>query len=87
MPFDTQSEAGAALPCHCAWLQSRRMREPTSPASMPTDLSQQALIERAFKVGLVATESLAQIVPALDRDRTEYAVATALLEEAWISVR
>lgn len=63
------------------------MREQTSPVSMPAVPSQQALIERAVEVGRVAAESLAQIVPALDRDRTEYAVAGALLEEAWISVR
>lgn len=79
----------ASINCNHArtWLQSRRMREQTSPVSMPAVPSQQALIERAFKVGLVATESLAQIVPALDRDRTEYAVAGVLLEEAWVSVR
>lgn len=63
------------------------MREPTSPVSMPAVPSQQALIESAFEVGRVAAESLAQIVPALDRDRTEYAVAGVLLEEAWVSVR
>lgn len=65
------------------------MREPTSPASMPADPSQasQALIERAFEVGRVAAESLAQIVPALDRGRAEYAVASVLLEEAWVSQR
>lgn len=63
------------------------MREQTSPASMPADPSQRALIERAFEVGRVAAETLVQIAPALDRDRTEYAVAGVLLEEAWVSAR
>lgn len=78
----------ASINCNHArtWLQSRRMRE-TSPASMPTDPSQRALIERAFEVGRAAAARLAQIVPAIDRDRVEYAVAGVLLEEAWVSVR
>lgn len=54
---------------------------------MPADPSQRALIERAFEVGRVAAETLVQIAPALDRDRTEYAVAGVLLEEAWVSAR
>lgn len=63
------------------------MREPTSPAVTPTNAAQQALVERVFAVGETAAESLAQIVPALDRDRTEYAVAGVLLEEAWVGQR
>lgn len=63
------------------------MREPTSPAVPPTNASKQALIERVFAVGETAAERLAQIVPAIDRDRVEYAVAGVLLEEAWVSVR
>lgn len=63
------------------------MREQTSPASMPADPSQQALIERALEVGRVAAERLGQIVPALDRDRVEYTVASVIVEEAWVGAR
>lgn len=73
----------SALACRRAWLQSRRMREPTSPASTPVEPSQQSVITRAFAVAEVAAEHLVSVSPALDRDRAEYAVASAVLEEAW----
>lgn len=63
------------------------MREQTSPASVPVDPSQQAVITRAFAVAGVAAEHLVCISPTLDRDRAEYAVASALLEEAWVGAR
>ena len=54
---------------------------------MPADPSQRVLIQTAFEVGGVAAERLGQIVPAIDRDRAEYAVAGVLLEEAWVGQR
>lgn len=63
------------------------MREPIAPDSMPADPSQRVLIQTAFEVGGVAAERLGQIVPAIDRDRAEYAVAGVLLEEAWVGQR
>lgn len=63
------------------------MREPTCPTVPITDTQQRALIERAFEAGVTAAGSLAQIVPSLDRDRTEYALAGVMLEEAWVSQR
>lgn len=72
------------MPCRRAWLQSRRMREQTSPASVPTDPSQQAVITSAFAVAEVAVEHLVRVSPTLDRDRVEYVVASVLLEEAWV---
>ena len=59
------------------------MREPSSPASIPVDPSQQAVITRAFAVAEVAAEHLVRVSPTLDRDQAEYAVASAVLEEAW----
>lgn len=75
------------LPCRRAWLQSRRMREPSSPASIPVDPSQQAVITRAFAVAEVAAEHLIRVSPTLDRDRVEYVVASVLLAEAWGGTR
>ena len=63
--------------CRCGWLQSRRMRA----------TSQQPLITAVFEVAERATDSLTHLVPDLDRDRTEYAVASTLLEEAWVAQR
>lgn len=48
---------------------------------------QQPLIERTFDAARTAAEHLAEFAPALNRDRTEYAVASVLLEEAWVSAR
>ena len=62
---------------HSTWLQSRRMREP----------SQQTLITAVFEAAQRATNELTHLVPDLDRDRTEYALASVLLEEAWVSSR
>lgn len=62
-----------------AWLQSRRM---TSAA-----LSQRSLIAAVFEASNTALDRLIQLVPEVDRDRAEYAVATLLLEEAWVSSR
>lgn len=75
---------GSRLPCRPTWLQSRRMREPIAPDSMPTDPSQQVLITRAFAVAEVAEVAAKRLIPALDRDRAEYLVASALLEEEWV---
>lgn len=63
------------------------MREQTSPASIPVETSQRAVIRTAFEMGDSAATRLAQIVPTLDRDRVEYAVASLLVEEAWVSAR
>ncbi|EKA60993.1 hypothetical protein B277_09627 [Janibacter hoylei PVAS-1] len=60
------------------------MREQTSPASVPTDPSLQAVITSAFAVAEVAVEHLVRVSPTLDRDRVEYVVASVLLEEAWV---
>lgn len=59
------------------------MREQTIPASIPIDSSQQAVITSAFAVAEVAVEHLVRVSPTLDRDQAEYAVASAVLEEAW----
>lgn len=63
------------------------MREPTIPASMPVEPSQQIVIPTVFEAGGSAATILAQTVPMLDRDRVEYAVASLLVEEAWVSAR
>lgn len=60
------------------WLQSRRMKRATN---------QQTLISTVFDAAKRATESLTHLVPDLDRDRAEYAVASVLLDEAWVAQR
>ena len=61
-----------------AWLQSWRMRA----------TNQQTLISAAvFEAAERATQDLTHLVPDLDRDRAEYAVASVLLEEAWVAKR
>ena len=47
----------------------------------------QALITAVFEAAERAANSLTHLVPDLDRDRTEYAVASVLLEEAWVNSR
>ena len=47
--------------------------------------NQQALITTVFEAAERATNGLTHLVPDLDRDRTEYAVASVLLEEAWVA--
>lgn len=49
--------------------------------------NQQALITAVFEAAERATDSLTHLVPDLDRDRTEYAVVSVLLEEAWVAQR
>lgn len=49
--------------------------------------SQQALISTVFEAAERATKDLTLLVPDLDRDRAEYAVADVLLEEAWVGSR
>lgn len=49
--------------------------------------SQQTLITTIFEAAQRATSDLTHLVPDLDRDRTEYALASVLLEEAWVSGR
>ena len=65
------------IECRCAWLQSRRMRA----------TSTQHLISTIFEAAERATNGLTHLVPDLDRDRTEYALASVLLEEAWVAQR
>ena len=40
-----------------------------------------------FEAAERATDSLTHLVPDLDRDRAENALASVLLEEAWVSSR
>jgi len=49
--------------------------------------NQQELIIAVFEAAERATDSLTHLVPDLDRERCEYAVASALLEEAWVAHR
>ena len=49
--------------------------------------NQQTLITAVFEAAERAMQDLTHLVPDLDRDRTEYAVASVLLEEAWVSQR
>lgn len=49
--------------------------------------SQQALICAVFNASRLAAETLSHLVPDLDGNRAEYAVASTLLEEAWVSAR
>lgn len=63
------------------------MREPIAPASIAVEPSHQAVITKAFAVAEVAAEHLVRVSPILDRDRVEYVVASALLEEAWVGAR
>lgn len=58
-------------------LQSRRMNSAA--------LSQQTLITAVFEASQVAVNGLTCLIPDLDRDRTEYALASVLLEEAWVA--
>lgn len=50
-------------------------------------LSQQSLISAVFEASNAALDTITQLVPDLDRDRVEYALASVLLEEAWVSSR
>lgn len=49
--------------------------------------NQQSLISAVFKAAERATNDLTRLVPDLDRDRAEYALASVLLEEAWVAQR
>lgn len=49
--------------------------------------NQQALSTAVFEVAERAAKELTHLVPDIDRDRCEYAVASVLLEEAWVSGR
>lgn len=48
---------------------------------------QQTLISTVFEAAERATQDLTHLIPDLDRDRTEYAVASTLMEEAWVAKR
>ena len=48
---------------------------------------QQGLICAVFDASRLAVEPLSHLVPDLDGNRAEYAVASTLLEEAWVSAR
>lgn len=54
---------------------------------MRATTTQQPLISAVFEAAERATDSLAHLLPDLDRGRTEYALASVLLEEAWVSSR
>ncbi len=47
----------------------------------------QVLVSVVFDASALAVKQLTHLVPGLDRDRTEYAIASVLLEEAWVSSR
>lgn len=47
--------------------------------------SPQTLISAVFEAAERATNDLTHLIPDLDRDRAEYAIASVLLEEAWLS--
>ncbi len=47
--------------------------------------NQQALISAVFEAAERATKDLNHHIPHLDKDHTEYALASVLLEEAWVS--
>ena len=49
--------------------------------------NQQTLISAVFDAAERATQDLTHLVPDLGRDRAEYAVASVLLEEAWVAQR
>lgn len=58
------------------------------PATQSHDYSsRQALICAVFDASVLAVDGVACLVPEVDRDRSEYAVASVLLEEAWLSER
>ncbi|CAL8970197.1 hypothetical protein TESS_TESS_02098 [Tessaracoccus sp. O5.2] len=48
---------------------------------------QQTLISTVFEAAARASQDLTHLVPDLDRDRCEYAVASTLLVEAWVAQR
>ncbi len=54
---------------------------------MRATTSQQHLITAVFEAAREAVESATHLIPGLDCDRTEYAVASVLLEEAWVAQR
>ncbi|WP_165490061.1 hypothetical protein [Propioniciclava sinopodophylli] len=51
---------------------------------MRATTSQQTLISTVFDAAERAMHALTHLVPDLDRDRTEYAVVSVLLGEAWV---
>lgn len=48
-------------------------------------LSHQSVITTVFEASNAAVDLVTHLIPDLDRDRTEYAVASVLLEEAWVA--
>ena len=54
---------------------------------MRATTSQQDLITAVFEAAREAVESATHLIPGLDCDRTEYAVASVLREEAWVAQR
>lgn len=49
--------------------------------------STQALITAVFEAAERTTNDFTHLVPDLERERAEYAVASVLLEEAWVAQR
>ena len=49
--------------------------------------NQQSLINSVFEAAERTTNDFTHLVPDLERDRAEYAVASVLLEEAWVAQR
>ena len=54
---------------------------------MRATTSQQTLISTVFDAAERAIQDLTHLVPDLDRDHCEYALASVLLEEAWVAKR
>ena len=50
-------------------------------------IARRALITAVFEASNAALDSFTQLVPEIDRDQVEYALATLLLEEAWVAER
>ena len=50
-------------------------------------LSQQSFISAVFEASNAALDRLTHLVPDIDRDRVEYALASLLLEAAWVTGR
>ena len=48
---------------------------------------QQHLVTAVFEAAERAIQDLTHLVPDLDRARCEYALASVLLEEAWVAQR
>ena len=70
-------------------MRPRRLRSPvllaTVQAHEERQHSHQTLITAIFEASNAALDTITQLVPELDRDRAEYALASLLFEEAWVA--